>query len=268
MAGAAVCLGSVSLPSQAQFERPALAAVPMPLEIRPDGQWRGLVGAGLTASGGNTRSLGVNLVADGVRATETSRLSMSARALHGQSEVNGERTTTADQWRLGGRHDWGRSQSPLYLFANTSAERDQQRQLGLRATTGAGVGYRRVNGPDDRWEVFGGIGWRTDRFTGAGAQIGGKLRRHYDTAEALIGEESAHRLSENTVWQQRVMLLPSLKGGGDFRVVAESVLSVAMSRHLVLTLSVSDRYDRQASAPIKRNDVLVFTGINLRVGAR
>jgi putative salt-induced outer membrane protein len=261
-------LGGTATAALAQFERPALAAAPMPLEVKPDGQWRGLLGAGVTASGGNTQSLGLNLVGDLVRATDSSRLSLSTRALYGESEVNGERTTTADQWRINARNDWSRPNAPRYFFANASAERDPLRQLALRSAAGVGLGYRRVAGPDDRWEVFGGFGWRADRFTGVGSVIQGELRTHYDTAELLLGEESAHRLGENTVWQQRVMLFPSLKAGGDFRVVAESVLSVSMSRNLVLTVSLSDRFDSQATAPVKKNDLLFFTGINLRVGAR
>lgn len=264
----AAVLGGASMTAAAQFERPALAAAPMPLEVKPDGKWRGLLGAGLTASGGNTQSLGLNLVGDLVRATDSSRLSLSTRALYGESEVDGERTTTADQWRVGARHDWSRPNAPMYLFANGSVERDPLRQLAMRSAAGVGLGYRRVAGPDDRWEVFGGFGWRADRFTGMGSMIDGELRSHYDTAEMLLGEESAHRLGENTVWQQRVMLFPSLKRGGDFRVVAESVLSVSMSRNLVLTVSLSDRFDSQATEPVKKNDLLFFTGINLRVGAR
>lgn len=240
----------------------------MPLEIKPDGQWRGLIGAGLTATGGNTRSIGMNLVGDMVRATDSSRLNLSSQALYGESEVNGEKRRTADQWRAAVRHDWSRPNAPMYRFANGSIERDPLRQLALRSAIGMGLGYRSVRGPDDRFEVFGGFGWRDDRYTGTGSVVRGELRTRYDTAEFLLGEESAHRLSDNTVWQQRVMLFPSLKRDGGFRAVAESVLSVSMSRNLVLTLSLSDRYDSEATAPVKRNDLLFFTGVNLRVGAR
>jgi putative salt-induced outer membrane protein len=251
----------------AQFDRPALSSAPVPLEIKPDGKWRGLLGAGLTASSGNTRSIGLNLLGDGVRATDSSRLSLSSQVLYGQSVIDGKRTRTADQWRAGARHDWSGPDAPLYFFTNGGAERDPLRQLALRAVAGAGLGYRNVRGPDERFEVFGGLGWRTDRFTGPGSNINGELRTRYDTAELQIGEESSHRLSDNTTWRQRITLFPNLRAGGELRAVFESVLSVSMSRNLVLTVSLSDRYDTQATAPIKRNDVLLYTGINLRVGA-
>lgn len=260
-------LAVVSQGVAAQFDRPALSSAPVPLEIKPDGKWRGLLGAGMTASSGNTRSIGLNLIGDGVRATESSRLSLSSQVLYGESVIDRKRTRTADQWRAGARHDLSGPNAPLYFFTNGGAERDPLRQLALRAVAGAGLGYRSVQGPDERVEVFGGLGWRTDRFTGPGSNINGELRTRYDTAELQLGEESAHRLSDNTTWRQRVTLFPNLRQAGELRAVFESVLSVSMSRNLVLTVSLSDRYDTQATAPVKRNDVLLFTGINLRIGA-
>ena len=264
---AALVLAAASLGAAAQFDRPALSSAPVPLEIKPDGKWRGLLGAGLTASSGNTRSMGLNLIGDGIRATDSSRLSVSSQVLYGESVIDSKRTRTADQWRAGARHDWSGPNAPLYFFTNGGAERDPLRQLALRAVAGAGLGYRSVQGPDERFEVFGGVGWRTDRFTGPGSNINGELRTRYDTAELQLGEESAHRLSDNTTWRQRVTLFPNLRRTGELRAVFESVLSVSMSRNLVLTVSLSDRYDTQATAPVKRNDVLLYTGINLRIGA-
>lgn len=265
---AGLLLLSLAQSVAAQFDRPALSSAPVPLEIKPDGKWRGLFGAGVTASSGNTRSIGLNLLGDGVRATDSSRLSLSSQVLYGQSVIDGKRTRTADQWRAGARHDWSGSDAPLYFFTNCGAERDPLRQLSSRVVAGAGLGYRSVRRPDEHFEVFGGLGWRSDRFTGAGSSINGELRTRYETAELQLGEESSHRLSDNTVWRQRLTLYPNLRRAGELRAVFESVLSVSMSRNLVLTVSLSDRYDTQATAPVKRNDVLFFTGINLRVGAQ
>ncbi len=141
-------LAAVAHGAAAQFDRPALSSAPVPLEIKPDGKWRGLLGAGLTATSGNTRSIGLNLLGDGVRATDSSRLSLSSQVLYGESVIDGRRTRTADQWRAGARHDWSGPDAPLYFFTNGGAERDSLRQLALRAVAGAGLGYRHVRSPD------------------------------------------------------------------------------------------------------------------------
>jgi putative salt-induced outer membrane protein len=252
----------------AQFHRPALTASIAPLEIRPDGAWRGTLGAGFSATAGNTRSLGANLSLDAVRATNDNKLSLFGQVLYAQSEQDGESVKTADQWRLGGRHDWGRKDSQAYLFGSSTIERDTMRQLELRTTLGAGVGYRLRREPDLSFEVFSGLGYRGDRYQSPGSLVEGRLVSRYESVELMLGEESAHKINGNTTWQQRLMVFPNLSNPGTFRATFESVVSVAMSRNLNLSVSLIDRYDSQAAAPLKKNDVLIFTGINLRYGAR
>jgi hypothetical protein len=148
------------------------------------------------------------------------------------------------------RHDWGQKDSPVYLVGSSSIVRDTMRQLELRTTVGAGLGYR------------------GDRYRSPGSLIEGQVLGRYESVELMLSEESARRLSSNTSWQQRPMVFPNLSTSGAFRATFESVLSVAMSRNLNLTLSLIDRYDSQATAPLKKNDVLIFTGIKLQYGAR
>ncbi len=260
---------ALGLPAaHAQFQRPALTASIAPLEIRPDGAWRGTLGAGFSAARGNTNSLGASLSLDAVRATNEDKLSLFGQVLYAESEKDGSSVTTADQWRLGGRHDWGQKDSRFYLFGSGSFERDTMRQLELRTTVGAGLGYRFLREPDRSFEVFSGLGYRGDRYRSPGSLVEGRLVDRYESLELMLGEESARRLSSSTTWQQRLMVFPNLSTNGAFRATFESVLSVAMSRNLNLTVSVIDRYDNQAAAPLKKNDLLIFTGINLRYGAR
>jgi hypothetical protein len=40
------------------------------------------------------------------------------------------------------RQDWGQKDSLVCLFGSSSLERDTMRQLELRTTVGAGLGYR------------------------------------------------------------------------------------------------------------------------------
>jgi putative salt-induced outer membrane protein len=256
------------VPAHAQFQRPALTASMAPLEIRPDGAWRGTLGAGFSATAGNTQSFGANLSLDAVRATNDNKLSVFGQVLYAESEQDGRSVTTADQWRLGGRHDWGQQNSQAYLFGSSTIERDAMRQLELRTTAGAGVGYRLRREPELSFEIFSGLGYRSDRYQSPGSLVEGRLVTRYESAELMLGEESAHKITGNTTWQQRLMVFPNLSNPGEFRATFETVVSVAMSRNLNLTVSLIDRYDSQATSPLKKNDLLIFTGINLRFGAR
>jgi putative salt-induced outer membrane protein YdiY len=259
----------LALPAaHAQFQRPALTASIARLEIRPDGAWRGTLGAGFSAARGNTNSLGADLSLDAVRATNEDKLSLFGQVLYAESEKDGSSVTTADQWRLGRRQDWGQKDSQFYLFGSGTVERDTMRQLDLRTTVGAGVGYRLLREPDRSFEVFSGLGYRGDRYRPPGSLVEGRLVDRAESLELMLGEESARRLTGNTSWQQRLMVFPHLSTSGAFRLTFESVLSVAMSRNLNLTVSLIDRYDSQAAVPLKKNDLLILTGINLRYGAR
>jgi putative salt-induced outer membrane protein len=123
------------------------------------------------------------------------------------------------------RHDWGQKDSPVYLFGSSSIERDTICQLELRTTVGAGLGYL------------------SDRYRSPGSLVEGQVLGRYESVELMLSEESAHRLSSNTSWQQRPMVFPNLSTSGAFRATFESVLSVAMSRNLNLIVSLIDRYD-------------------------
>ena len=72
-------------------------------QMKPDGQWRGFVNAGVSAASGNTKSTSVNVGADATRITEMDKLHSYLTALYGtQEDSNGVTGETANLARAGG----------------------------------------------------------------------------------------------------------------------------------------------------------------------
>ncbi|MBL8324045.1 MAG: DUF481 domain-containing protein [Rubrivivax sp.] len=226
--------------------------------VKEDGQWRAALSASYTASGGNTRSTTLAGSADAVRATRGDKTSLYANALYGSSRG----TKTADLWRLGAKHDWNLS-AQLYTFALGEGERDDIAGLQSRLTLGGGVGWKFVNTEALKFEVFGGAAYVAEDFD-APRLIDGAVRRSYNHATLLAGEESVHKWGQSTTARQRLVLFPDLSNRGEYRAQWDAGIAVPASQSLNLTAGVSLRFNSDPGAGVKRADTLVTAGIQVK----
>lgn len=237
------------------------------LVAKPDGEWRGLAGLSFTSVSGNAdnSSLGINV--DAVRQTEQDKITLHGQALRAEARVAGQTAKTSDLLRFGGKYDWNLSER-VFAFGAGGYERDRIARLENRWTVGGGLGYKITTGPDHTFDVFGGLNARSDSYTGAGVVIDGRQRTRYAVVEMQLGEESAHKLTETTSVRQRFVLYPNLDLPGEYRAVFDAGLVVSMTDRLKLTVSVLNRYDSLAEAPIRKNDLTFFTGVSYAFGPK
>jgi putative salt-induced outer membrane protein YdiY len=233
--------------------------------VKTDGKWRGNAGAALSMSSGNTRSDSLNVTADSLRATADDKLSLTAEMLFSRAEANGVTSTSANQWRARGRYESNIS-TTMYGFGGLDFSHDQIRLLVLRSEVSAGVGYHLVATEADQSNIFAGANYRSDQYSGSGITVNGSLRTSINATEFLIGEESTHALSEATSLKQRLTVNANQSSDAGNRIALEIKLATALNGKLSLTVTLQDRYDTQAQAPIKRNDVVLFTGLSARFG--
>ena len=230
----------------------------------PDGKWTGNGGAAAKLSSGNTRSDSIKLTADAARETAQDKLSVFGQILREHSENAGVKSTTADQWQLGTRYDYNISTS-TFGFGGLDFSSDKLKSLTMRNVVSAGLGSHLVKTADNQFDVFGGINYRADRYSGLGVTIDNKLETEFSTAEAMIGEESNHKLSESTTFKQKLSINQNL-GSKGYRAIFDASLLVAMNSTMSLTVSVQDRFDSIAEAPVQKNDFTLFTGVNVKFG--
>ncbi len=230
-----------------------------------DGRWRGNGGAALSVSSGNTHSSSLIITADAARRTVQDKLALYGQILGSRSESNSVTSTTANQWSAGTRYDYNISPE-IFGFGGLDFSHDQLKQLSLRSVVSGGLGYHMIKTAENTWDLFGGAAYRADKYSGSGVSINDEMKTSLSAVELLLGEESSHKLSESTSFKQKLVISPNLSSSKGTRATFDAGLQVAMSKTLSLNLTLQDRYDSLSQAPLKKNDIMFFTGVNVKFG--
>jgi putative salt-induced outer membrane protein YdiY len=118
--------------------------------VYPDGKipvpqfvWSGHVDVGLSKTSGNTRNEAYNVDAEAIGRGEKDRITLGGEY---HREDADDRRTVDNLW-LGAQYDRFLSEV-WYLYASTSVERDEFKDLNLRTMVGAGAGYQVIDTED------------------------------------------------------------------------------------------------------------------------
>jgi len=242
LAGLALAAGS----SQAQVTQ------------KPDGQWRSLFTAGASIATGNTDAKSASLSADVIKLTQSDKWELTGSGQYARSAG----ATTANRQTFTGLYN--DDLAPVwYGFGQLDLMRDIPSDIASRITPSGGVGYHVVKRPDQAFDVSAGVAYTWDRYRSPQV-VDNELRTRYSHLELLLAEESNNKLSDTTTFKQKLTVYPSISEGDGVRAVFDAGLSVAMTRQLALTASVSHRYDSQPGEGLKKNDTLFITGVSLR----
>jgi len=230
-----------------------------------DGQWRGVAGAALNTSSGNTRTQNLLLNVDLARQTAQDKISTTGYINEGKSEVNGRKVTTAGKWGAAGQYD--HNLTPQWFgFGKLGFEHDRVSDLSLRTLLGAGVGYHWVQTPKDTFDVYGGVSEVITRY-GHDQTIGGQTKQQFSTLGLILGETSSHKLTDTVSFNQRFEIYPGLSGTKSNLAKLNAGLSVAMSSTLSLNVGLTETYNSKPAAGAKKSDLSFFTGINVKLGS-
>ena len=236
----------------------AAASAQAQATLERDGRWRAAFGLGASASSGNTDASNLALNFDAVRATAGDKTSLYAAAQYAKSDG----TTTGERIRLGGRQDHDLSER-LFGFGGIDLERDKFANLKLRGQLSGGLGWHLVKTDTTSFDVFGGLGYTSDRYF-APMLIDGSVRSSYGYASVLLGEESTHKLGESTSFKQRLVVLPNLKNSGEYRANWDTGLAVAMSKRMNLNVGFSVAHNSEPGPGRKSTDTLLTTGVSIK----
>ncbi|MFZ2649082.1 MAG: DUF481 domain-containing protein [Burkholderiaceae bacterium] len=243
----------------------AFMATPVLAQIKTDGQWRGSGGASLAVSSGNTRSNALLLSAEASRASTADKISLSGTANYAKSTNAGVDQTTANKWGGALQYDYNLT-TRIYTFGKLGLEGDRIVDLSLRSSLAGGLGYHLIDTPQTTLDVFGGAAYTTDKYRVV-KTIGDATDTRFARASLLFGEESTHELTSTVSAKQRLDVFPGLSGDKAVLMKFNAGLSVAMSSTLNLTVGLVDNYNSKPPAGQKKNDVGLFTGVNMKFGA-
>jgi len=226
--------------------------------VKPDGQFRAVFGLGASLASGNTEANNLSFTFDGVRATATGKTTLYARGNY--ASTDGE--TTAEQWRLGGRHDHVLS-AATFTFGGLDLEQNKFTNLRLRGQLNGGLGWHVVRSQQTTFNVLAGAGYTSDSYYEA-MLIDGAVRSSYDYANLLLREESTHQLTESTSAQQRLTVTPNVSQWGEYRANWDGSLAVAINKTMNLTVGLSLAYNSEPGPGRQTTDTLFTTGISVK----
>jgi putative salt-induced outer membrane protein YdiY len=225
---------------------------------KPDGQWRGSFGAGVTNSTGNISSLNASGNADVARKREYDNFVAYLQGLYGRTEEDGMRELVASLLRTGVRYD--RDFSDLtYGFAGYDGEKNKLADLQWRHAPSIGAGLHLRRTENYTFDVFAGYSHnREELYVGP--------TRSFD--EGLFGEETTHRFSGGASFRQRLTWYPNLSDSGEYRLVFDAGLVAPVVDRLSVTLTYSLRYQSNPPAGVDKKDTTLFAGLQYSWGPK
>ena len=243
---ALACLAVATLSAHAQVTQ------------KPDGQWRSLFTAGASFANGNSDAKSASLGADVIKLTSSDKWEFTGTGQYARSAG----ATTANRQTFTGLYNQDITPQ-WYGFGQLDLVRDIPSDISSRITPSSGVGYHVVKKPDQTFDVSAGLAYTWDRYR-TPQVVDDEARSRYDHLELLLAEESNNKLSDTTTFKQKLTIYPSISQGDGVRTVFDAGLSVAMTKQLALTATLSHRYDSQPGDGLKKNDTLFVTGVSLR----
>lgn len=120
-----------------------------------------------------------------------------------------------------------------------------------------------VDTDEHKFDIFAGLGYTQDRYF-VPKLVAGSVRSRYGHAEALLGEESNHRLTESTTFKQKLVVYPNLNETGEFRDKFDASVAVAINRKMNLTAGLNYRYSSDPGVGVKKGDALFLTGLSVK----
>jgi len=249
----------LTLPLLAALSTPALADAP-----KADGQWRGLAGASLSLSGGNTESAALLANVNLARQVDGAKTTVQAYINQARSKVDGERDTTANKWGASGQQDLDLS-GDWYGFGRLGVDADRLIELKHRSTVAGGLGYHLIRNERHTLDVFSGVSHTRSVYREV-QTINDQTGTRFSNTGVLIGEESSHQLNDTVSLKQRLEYNQGLSGDKLNLLRFNGSLNVAMSKATSLSVGLISTYNSKVPPGVKKVDTSLFTGLNVKLG--
>ncbi len=218
----------------------------------PDSLWHGNISLGGTATAGNSKTSVLNTQGTADKVSLIDKLSLRGTLNYGRAEVNGINQTTANLALGTGRYDHNLTPA-VFAFGGLELETNRAANTARRATGTVGLGYHLLRDDRNTWDLFGGVG-HTYLKANDGAETSGP--------QGLVGEESSHKLGDNSTFKQRLSLQPSSEVGD--RATFDTGLSTAILGGWTLNTNLAVRYFSKVAPGTLKADTLWTVGFGYK----
>lgn len=213
------------------------------------------VGVAITSGNSDTTNIAVGLTA--TRETRNDKTSIYAASIYNRDSTSGESRTVANTVRGGVRYDRNINEK-FFGYGFTDLEHNGLQDLTLRFVLGGGLGYRAIRNERTELDLLGGLAWNREYFKGD--------FNDRSSAEAQLGQTLRHRFSSRVSLTEAFYVFPNLTRGGEYRMNFDTSLVTDVSRRIAWQLTLSDRYLSDPPPGLEKNDLLLTTGLKIKIG--
>ncbi|HEV8130759.1 MAG TPA: DUF481 domain-containing protein [Acidobacteriota bacterium] len=218
--------------------------------------WSGFADAGLSLTKGNADTTTLGTAMKAARTTSRDKISVYFTSLFAKNSTDGKSVTTANALFGGSRYDFNLSDR-VFVFGQSDLEHNELQHLDLRFNLAGGLGLHAVKTERTLIDLFAGGSFDEEFFST------NVTRR---SAEILLGEELSHKLSASTSFTERAAFYPNLSETGEYRFTFDTSAATKLRNWLAWHVTFSDRFVSNPIPGVKKNDVLLTTGIRLTFG--
>lgn len=213
------------------------------------------VGFALTSGNSDTTNLAIGLAAS--RETRNDKTTLYAASVYSRDSTEGDSRTTANTVRGGVRYDRNINEK-FFGYGFSDLEHNGLQDLTLRFVIGGGLGYHAIRNERTQLDLLGGLDWNREFFKGD----------FNDTSsmEAQLGQTLNHRFSSRVTLKEQLFFFPNLSDGGRYRINFDASLITDISRRIGWQITVSDRYLSDPPPGFEKNDLLLTTGLKIKLG--
>jgi putative salt-induced outer membrane protein YdiY/small nuclear ribonucleoprotein (snRNP)-like protein len=213
------------------------------------------VGFSLTSGSSDTTNLAIGLA--GTRETRNDKTTIYASSIYSRDSSSGDSETTANTIRGGVRYDRDINRK-FFGYGFTDLEHNGLQDLTLRFVLGGGIGYHAIRNERTQLDLLGGLDWNREYFKGD--------FNDRSSAEAQLGQTLSHRFSSRVSLKEQFFIFPNLTDTGTYRINFDAALVTDISKRIAWQLTVSDRYLSDPPLGAERNDLLLTTGLKIKLG--
>jgi putative salt-induced outer membrane protein len=214
----------------------------------PPQTWVGSLGAGLSFTGGNSSTAGVNLAFDAKYLfSEKSFLKVNAFWIYQSTDG----TSTVDKDQAAARYEAGLSDR-VYAFGEVAYLRDVFKNVTYLVAPQVGAGYRFVKTKDIILSADAGIGWAFEKNPNYDAKNSGAVS---------LSQSFSYALGPGTLFNEKVGGLWKMNDYSDYNIHFEAGVATSFSRRSELKVTYILDYKNMPTGGALRSDSTVLLTI-------
>ena len=218
--------------------------------------WGGFLDTGLSTTKGNSDTLSFTIAAKAIRDAPSDKITVYANSVFAKNSLAGVSATTAHAILGGVRGDFNVS-ARTFAFGFADFQYDQFQELNLRNVLGGGYGFHVVKTKATVFDVYGGGDYDQAFYSTGVTQKDGEIN---------AGESFSYKFSSRSSFTEQLDLFPNISNTGQYRFNFDAAAVTKLNSWLNWQVSFQDRYVSFPIPGIKKNDLLLTTGIRLTFG--